>query len=308
MRQLRKVRVRQTLSKQLRERVTMRRGPLLLPGVGNALTARILEEAGFEAVYVSGAGVTNTYLGAPDVGLLSLPEIAAHVAAIRDAVEVPLVVDADTGFGNALNVQRTVRELERAGANAIQIEDQTSPKRCGHFAGKSVVDTSEMVGKIHAAVDARLDDDLILIARTDARAELGMDEACDRASAYLLAGADAVFVEAPRDTDELALIPKRVPGIHVANMVEGGLTPILPLNQLGEYGFAIVLYANTVMRAAIAAMKTAAAQLHEQGDSLGLTADIASWHDRQTLVQKDRYDELDKRYGNGETQWSTTSG
>lgn len=287
----------QTLNRRLRERVSRDGDPLLLPGAGNALTARILEETGFEAVYVSGAGVTNTYLGAPDVGLLSLPEISAHVAAMRDAVDLPLVVDADTGFGNALNVQRTVRELERAGANGIQLEDQTAPKRCGHFAGKSVVETSEMVGKIRAAVDARVDDDLLVIARTDARADLGLDEACDRASRYVEAGADAVFVEAPRSREEMAAIPERVPGIHVANMVEGGLTPILPLAQLAEYGFGIVLYANTTMRAAIAAMRAAAGELLEHGDSLGLTVDIASWEERQRLVRKDRYDELDERYG-----------
>lgn len=287
----------QTLNRRLKERVSSDGAPLLLPGAANALTARVLEEAGFEGVYVTGAGVANTYLGAPDVGLLGLSEIAGHVAAMRDAVDVPLVVDADTGFGNALNVQRTVRELERAGANGIQLEDQTSPKRCGHFAGKSVVDAGEMVGKVHAAVDARADDDLLVIARTDARAEHGLDEACDRATRYLEAGADAVFVEAPRSAEELAAIPKRVPGQHVANMVEGGLTPILPLDQLGEYGFAIVLYANTAMRAAIAAMRTAAGELYERGDSLGLTVDIASWQDRQSLVRKHRYDELDERYG-----------
>lgn len=292
--------MRQRLNQWLRERVSRRGDPLLLPGVGNALTARILEEAGFEAIYVSGAGVANTFLGAPDIGLLGLTEVAAHVAAVRDAVNVPLIVDADTGYGNALSVQRTVRQLERAGANAIQIEDQTSPKRCGHFAGKSVVATAEMVGKIHAAVDARLDDDLIVIARTDARADLGMDEACDRASAYLTAGADAVFVEAPRTVDELALLPKRVPGVHVANMVEGGLTPVLPLAQLGEYGFSIVLYANTAMRAAMAAMTEAANQLRERGDSLGLTVGIASWQERQRLVRKDVFDKLDERYGSQE--------
>lgn len=291
--------VHETLNRRLRERVGRQGDPLLLPGAPNALTARVLEEAGFEAVYVSGAGVTNTFLGAPDVGLLGLSEIAAHVAAMREAVDVPLIVDADTGFGNALNVQRTIRELERAGANAVQIEDQATPKRCGHFAGKSVIEAGEMVGKVRAAVDARTDDDLLVIARTDARAELGMAEACDRAHRYVDAGADVVFVEAPRDRDELALIPRKVPGPHVVNMVEGGLTPILPLAELGELGFAIVLYANTAMRAAIAGMKKAAADLRRQGDSLALSVDIASWDERQGLVRKDEYDERAERYGGG---------
>lgn len=289
--------VHQTLNRRLRERVGRHDDPLLLAGAPNALTARVLEEAGFEAVYVSGAGVTNTFLGAPDVGLLDLSEIARHVGAMRDAVDVPLVVDADTGFGNALNVQRTIRELERAGANAVQLEDQVTPKRCGHFAGKSVIDPGEMVGKVRAAVDARVDDDLLVIARTDARAELGMTEACDRANRYVEAGADAAFVEAPRNRDELAMIPHKVRGPQVVNMVEGGLTPILPLAELGELGFAIVLYANTAMRAAIAGMRKAAVDLRRQGDSLALSVDIASWDERQGLVRKDEYDELAERYG-----------
>lgn len=188
------------------------RDPLLLPGAPNALTARILEAVGFEAVYVSGAGVSNSFLGSPDIGLLTMPEIADHVAAIRDVVDIPIVVDADTGFGNALNVQRTVRVLERAGANAIQLEDQVTPKRCGHFDGKDVIDAAEMVGKIKAAVDARVDDQLLIVARTDARAEFGLDVACDRAARYLEAGADVIFVEAPHNREELAEIPRRVPG------------------------------------------------------------------------------------------------
>src|SRR6266851_5229752 len=245
-------------SRWLRERIQRQNDPLLLPGVPNALTARVLENVGFEAIYVSGAGVSNTFLGAPDVGLLTLSEMAVQVAAIRDAIDLPLVVDADTGFGNALNVQRTVRSLERAGANGIQIEDQVAPKRCGHFDGTSVIEASEMVGKIHAAADARDDQDLLIIARTDARAELGIEEACDRARRYLAAGADVAFVEAPRDRGEMAMIPREAPGRHLINMVEGGLTPILPLADLGKLGYAIVLYANTAMRAAIAGMQKAA--------------------------------------------------
>lgn len=280
---------------RLRARIGTGR-PVLLPGAPNALTARILEETGFEAAYLSGAGITNTFLGAPDVGLLSLPELAGHVAAVRDAVDIPLVVDADTGFGNAINVQRTIRTLERAGANAVQLEDQVAPKRCGHFSGKAVIDAGEMIGKIHAATDARQDDDLLIIARTDARAVFGMDEACDRAVRYLDAGADVAFVEAPRSREELREIPKRVPGAHMANMVEGALTPITPLEELEKYGFAVVLYANTVMRAAIAGMRTAATELHDRGDSLDLGARIASWQERQSLVRKDEFDAMNERY------------
>ena len=281
----------------LRERIARAGEPLLLPGAANALTARILEDTGFEAVYVSGAGVSNSFLGAADVGLLTLPEIAMHVSAMRDAVAIPLVVDADTGFGSALNVQRTVRTLERAGANAVQIEDQITPKRCGHFDGKSLVDAAEMIGKIHAAVDARLDDDLVVIARTDALADFGLNEACDRAQRYLEAGADVVFVEAPHDLAELTAIPKLVPGLHVANMVEGGRTPLLPLAELGALGFAIVLYANTAMRAAISGMKDVAADLFRRGDSRHASERIATWTERQRLVRQAEFDRLDEYYG-----------
>ena len=281
----------------LRSRLGRPGDPLLLPGAPNALTARLLEDAGFEAVYVSGAGVSNSFLGAPDIGLLTLSEIVAHVAAIRDAVQVPVVVDADTGFGNAINVQRTVRALERAGADAIQLEDQVMPKRCGHFDGKAVIDTAEMVGKIRAALDARADDDTLIIARTDALAEFGIDVACERANAYLAAGADVAFVEAVHTREQMAAVIREVPGLHVANMVEGGKTPILPLAELGRIGFSVVLYANTAMRAGILAMRSAVAQLRAEGDSLGLVGNIADWALRQDLVRKPLFDELDLKYG-----------
>lgn len=270
--------------------------PVLLAGAPNALTARVAEEIGFEALYLSGAGISNTYLGAPDVGLLSLSELADHVAVTRDAVGLPLVVDADTGFGNALGVQRTVRTLERAGANAIQIEDQVSPKRCGHFSGKEVISEAEMVGKLRAALDARSDENTLVVARTDARAVYGLDAACDRANTYRAAGADIIFVEAPPAVDELAEIPRRVPGPHVANMVEGGLTPILPLDRLAELGFAVALYANTAMRGAVAGMRRALHHLMEHGDTGGIGDAIISWEDRQSLVRKPLFDALDEKY------------
>ena len=188
-------------------------------------------------------------MGVPDLGLLSLTELVAHVSAMSDAVELPLLVDADTGFGNAINVRHTVRCLERAGGSAaIQIEDQISPKRCGHFAGKRVISADEMVMKIKAAVDARRDDDLMVIARTDARAALGIEEACDRMARYHEAGADILFVEAPETVAEMRYVTERVPGIHLANMVEGGLTPPVSRDQLAELGYAIGLYANAAMR------------------------------------------------------------
>jgi 2-methylisocitrate lyase-like PEP mutase family enzyme len=283
-----------THPRRLRRRLD--EGVLLLPGAPNALTARVLEQAGAEAVYVSGAGIANTFLGAPDVGLVTLTEVCSHVAAMHDAVDLPLVVDIDTGYGNAVSVQRTVRALERAGASALQLEDQAAPKRCGHFEGKTVIEAAEMVGKIHAAVDARADADLVLIARTDARAELGLSEACDRAAAYLAAGADLAFVEAVHTREDMQAVLSRVPGRHVVNLVEGGKTPLLPLSELAGMGFSVVLYANTVMRAGITAMQAAAARLLADGDSLGLQGDIASWQVRQELVRKPAFDALDEKY------------
>lgn len=281
---------------RLRE-LTGRQGrPLLLPGAPNALTARVVEQAGFDAVYVSGAGVSNTFLGMPDLGLLGMSELTAHVAAMADAVSLPLVVDADTGFGNSLNVQRTVRALERAGAAGIQIEDQVSPKKCGHFADKEIIGTAEMCGKIRAAVDARTDDDLVVIARTDARAVDGIDAACERAAAFSEAGADVLFVEAPTSREEMAHITRTVPGRHIVNMVEGGLTPLLPTHELGELGFSVVLYANTAMRGAVTGMRAVLDHLAKHGDTRNAQELMISWEDRQSLVNKPRFDELDRRY------------
>lgn len=285
-----------TRTRQLRELISRDREPLMLPGAPNALTARVVEEAGFDAVYVSGAGLTNTFLGMPDLGLLSVSELVAHVGAISDAVEIPTVVDADTGFGNALNVQRTVRMVERAGAAAIQLEDQASPKKCGHFSGKEVVSVDEMVGKVRAAVDARADDDFVVIARTDALATEGLEQAIERAGRYSEAGADVLFVEAPRDVDQMQQIVSSVPGIHMANMVEGGLTPLLPREQLGELGFSIALYANAAMRGAVAGMRQVMRHLAERGDTREAGDLLISWTDRQALVRKPEFDALEARY------------
>ena len=284
---------------RLRQRISGTGDPLLLPGAPNALTARLIEEIGFEAVYVSGAGIANTYLGAPDIGLVTLSELVDHVGAMRDAVGLPIVVDADTGFGNAINVARTVRLLERAGASAIQLEDQVSPKRCGHFEGKAVITAAEMVGKIKAATDARQDEGLVLIARTDALALHGLADACERAQRYLAAGADVAFVEAPVSVEDLHSIPARVGGPTMVNIVEGGKTPNLAFADLAQSGFRVVLYANTAMRAAMLAMRRVLTHLHEAGDSLAVSDQIVSWADRQALVRKDEFDALDQRYAAG---------
>ncbi len=282
-------------NKALRDLVR-RKKPVLLPGAANALTARVIEDLGFEAIYVTGAGVTNTFLGMPDIGLISVSELAEHVRAMRDAVALPLIVDADTGFGNAINVGRTVRLLERSGANAIQFEDQEFPKRCGHFSGKSVGPRAEMVQKIRAAVDARTDADLMIVARTDAIAVNGFDDAIERAQAYIEAGADMTFVEAPRTAEQIAEIPKRLGVPQLINIVAGGLTPMLGLDELERMGYSLVLYANAALQASLAGMQNVLGHLKAQGSLHGVEDRLATFTERQRLVQKPHFDALEKKY------------
>ena len=277
-------------------RFAERNKPLILPGAADALTARMIEELGFEAVYVTGAGVTNRHLGVPDLGLITLSELADHVEAIRNAVEIPLVVDADTGFGGPLNVRRTVQVLERRGANAIQLEDQVFPKRCGHFAGKEVIPAGEMVAKLSAALDARADDSLLIVARTDARELHGLEAALERAERYREAGADVIFVEAPQTGEELAAIGGRIPGPLLVNVVDGGVTPRLPAAELWELGFAIVLYANAALLGALAGARTVLEHLWETGSTEGVLDRMVAWDERQRLVGKPFYDALSERY------------
>jgi len=281
--------------KVLRDKLQERRG-LLVPGAANALAARIIEDLGFEAVYVSGAGITNTFWGMPDLGFVSLTEMAQHTATIREAVNVPIVVDADTGFGNALNVRHTVRVLERAGADAIQLEDQTMPKRCGHFDNKSVISTEEMVGKVKAAVDARSSRDLLIIARSDALAVEGFDATVERVQRYIEAGADVTFVEAPQDTEEIRKIPQLLSVPQVVNIVVGGKTPVVGQEELAAMRYGLVLYANVALQGAIAGMQTALKQLKATGRVDGASSAIASFTERQRLVKKPFFDELDRKY------------
>ena len=282
-----------TASARLKERLA--RGDLLvLPGAANALTARVIEDAGFDAVYLRGAGIANTFLGVPDIGLVSLSQLVEHVAAVRAAVEIPLVVDIDTGFGNAVNVVHTVRTIEAAGADAMQIEDQVFPKRCGHFAGKEVIPAKEMVEKLRAAVATRRG--ALIIARTDALAVHGLEEACDRANAYRLAGADVIFVEAPRNEAEMAAIGN-LGGLKLLNIVEGGATPALPQSRIRELGFSIALYANLPLLAAIKGMQEALSALRRDEPAESLSARLATWEERQRLVRKPWFDALEAEYG-----------
>jgi 2-methylisocitrate lyase-like PEP mutase family enzyme len=269
---------------------------VVLPGVANALAARVVADLGFPAAYVTGAGIANTFLGIPDNGLVTLTELTDHVAAIRTVFSGPLMVDADTGFGNAVNLTRTVKLLERAGADAIQIEDQVFPKRCGHFDGKAVIPAPEMVAKIKAAVDARSDADLLIVARTDAIATDGFAAAIDRAGAYREAGADIGFVEAPQSLDQIADIPRLLAWPQLINIVLGGRTPELPNEKLKQLGFAGVLYANVALQSALRGMQEALAVLRRDG-RMGEAAKLAaSFAERQRLVGKPEFDALERKY------------
>lgn len=281
--------------KQLRTLVEARRG-IIVPGAFNALSAKVIADLGFEAIYVTGAGVTNMYFGLPDQGFMGLHEIAEHTARIRDAVDVPLLVDADTGFGNALNVRHTVKVLERAGADCIQLEDQVAPKRCGHFSGKDVISTEEAVNKIKAAVDARQDPDFLIMARTDAAATLGFEAAVERAEKFAEAGADILFVEAVTKAEEVQALPKRLGKPQLMNMVIGGRTPIFNAEQLGELGYGIVLYANAALQGAVAGMQKALTVLRDEKEVQESSGLVTPFAERQRLVGKPEWDELEKRY------------
>lgn len=221
---------------------------LVAPGTYDPLMARLIAQAGFEAVEMNGAGVTYTTLAMPDLGLVTMSEMVERAYRVADACDLPVICDADTGYGNALNVIRTVREFERAGVAAIRLEDQEIPKRCGHFTGKTLISVEEMVGKLKAALDTRIDPDFLIIARTDARSVDGLDAALDRVAAYADAGADMVFVEAPQSAEEFAAIPKAVDVPVLANMIEGGRSPLLSADDLQKLGFSVALFANGLAR------------------------------------------------------------
>lgn len=262
--------------------------PLLLPGVPDAMTARIAESLGFHACYLTTAGYSNASFGVPDIGLIGLAEVVEQATRLVAATSVPIVADGDNGYGGPLSVMRAVSALERAGASAIQLEDQPIPKRCGHFDGKEVVTAEEMVEKILAARTARQDEGFVIIARTDALAPLGFEEAVRRGRLYRDAGADVVFVEAPQSDEQLRAIPREIPDVPLlVNVVEGGVTPQLPAATLAEYGYQVILYANTALRAMISATTQALGHLRDVGDTHGVVDRIASWKTRQDLVGLD---------------------
>jgi 2-methylisocitrate lyase-like PEP mutase family enzyme len=281
----------------LRTRLKMP-GLIVAPGCYDALSALLIERAGFAAAYVSGASIAYTRLGRPDIGLVSFSELADIVTAIRERVSIPLIVDMDTGFGNALNVQRSVKLLAQAGASALQLEDQVTPKRCGHLADKSLVSSGEMCGKIRAALDARPSDDVLLIARTDAIAVEGFAAAIDRAEAYLAAGADVLFIEAPQSAEQLAAIGERFRGRVplLANMVEGGKTPLRNATELETLGFSIAIFPGGTVRALAHHLTGYFASLKAHGTTEPFRDRMLDFNGINDIVGTDEMLETGKRY------------
>jgi 2-methylisocitrate lyase-like PEP mutase family enzyme len=272
-----------------------RHGYTMVPGAYDTLTARLVERAGFEAVYLTGGGYSRAS-GYPDLGLLTLSENVHFIGLTVEAVGIPVIADADTGYGNAINVIRTVREYEKSGVAAFHIEDQVSPKKCGHYEGKEMVSRAEMVGKIHAAVDTRRDPDLIIIARSDARAVEGLQAAIDRVNAYLEAGADVGFVEAPQNVEELRVVGRQVEGPALVNVFEGGKTPMVPAKELEAMGFRLGIYPSQTHRAAIRAAQKVLAALKEDGDTRRIEADLATFQEREDVVGTTRWRALEQKY------------
>ena len=282
---------RQTLKKLLQ-----RDKLLVAPGCFDGLSARLVEEAGFEAAYLSGGAVARS-MGIPDIGLVTMSEAIERAAQVVSAIKIPIIADADTGYGNAVNLVRTVREFERIGVAAIHIEDQVTPKRCGHLDGKEVVSLPEIEQKIAAALAARSDRDFCIIARTDARAVHGMDDAINRAKAFAKLGVDAIFVEAPQSEEELAEIPRRIPGIPLlANVFKGGKTPMLPAERLEKMGYRIAIYPSETQRAGIHAMRNALATLKREGTTESIDASLTTFKERDRVVGLDDWQKIEREY------------
>lgn len=277
----------------LRERIS--RGPALMaPGAYDPISALLVEQAGYEAVYLTGGGYSRAS-GFPDMGLLTMTEISHYIGRVVDTVNIPVIADLDTGYGNALNVVRSVREFERAGASAFHIEDQVYPKKCGHYEGKAIISVGEMVGKICAAVDTRRDDTLI-IARTDALAVEGFESAIERVAAYIEAGADIGFVEAPRSVEQLRDIPTLVPGAVVANIFEGGNTPFVSAAELSEWGFRLIIYPSQTQRAALKAVADTLAAMKETGSTESIADRMVSFAERELIIGTHLWYDRERRY------------
>ena len=282
---------RQTL-RQLLQRNKL----LVAPGCFDGLSARLVQQAGFEAAYLSGGAVARS-MGIPDIGLVTMSESIERAVQVVSAIRIPIIADADTGYGNAVNLWRTVREFERAGVAAIHIEDQITPKRCGHLDGKEVIALGEMTQKLQAAMAARNDPDFCIIARTDARGVNGFEDAIERGQAFAKLGVDAIFVEAPQSEEELAEIPKRIPNIPLlVNVFKGGKTPMLPVERLQQMGYRIAIYPSETQRAAIHAMRNALSTLKREGSTASIDASLTTFKERDRVVDLDGWQKIEKNY------------
>ena len=283
--------VRQTLKKLLN-----RKQLLVAPGCFDGLSARLVQEAGFEAAYLSGGAIARS-MGIPDIGLVTMSESIERAAQVVSAIQIPVIADADTGYGNAVNLVRSVREFERIGVAAIHIEDQITPKRCGHLDGKEVISRAEMEMKLKAALDTRTDPDFCIIARTDARGVHGLEDAIGRAQAFAKLGVDAIFVEAPQSESELAEIPKRLPDVPLlVNVFKGGKTPMLPMERLQQMGYRIAIYPSETQRAAIHAMRSALTTLKREGTTESIDASLTTFKERDKVVGLDDWQKIEHTY------------
>jgi 2-methylisocitrate lyase-like PEP mutase family enzyme len=283
-------------SRQVLKKLLQRDKLLVAPGCFDGLSARLVEEAGFEAAYLSGGAVARS-MGIPDIGLVTMSESIERAAQVVSAVKLPIIADADTGYGNAVNLVRTVREFERVGVAAIHIEDQITPKRCGHLDGKEVISIEEMEKKLEAALAARSDADFCIIARTDARGVHGLDDAIERARVFAKLGVDAIFVEAPQSEEELAEIPRRLPGIPLlVNVFKGGKTPMLPMERLEKMGYRIAIYPSETQRAAIHAMRTALSTLKREGTTESIDDTLTTFKERDRVVGLDDWQQIEREY------------
>jgi 2-methylisocitrate lyase-like PEP mutase family enzyme len=283
-------------ARQQLKRLLKRDRLLVAPGCFDGLSARLVEEAGFEAVYLSGGAVARS-MGIPDIGLVTMSEVIERAAQVVSAVKIPVIADADTGYGNAVNLVRTIREFERTGVAAIHIEDQITPKRCGHLDGKEVVSLAEMEKKLEAALAGRTDPDFCMIARTDARGVHGFDDAIRRGRAFAKLGVDAVFIEAPQSESELEEIPRALPGIPLlVNVFKGGKTPMLSVDRLQSLGYRIAIYPSETQRAGIHAMRQALELLKRDGTTEAMDASLTTFKERDRIVGLDDWQALESRY------------
>jgi 2-methylisocitrate lyase-like PEP mutase family enzyme len=283
-------------SRQILKKLLKRDQLLVAPGCFDGLSARLVEEAGFEAAYLSGGAVARS-MGIPDIGLVTMSESIERAAQVVAAIKIPVIADADTGYGNAVNLVRSVREFERIGVAAIHIEDQITPKRCGHLDGKEVIALGEMEMKLKAALATRTDPDFCIIARTDARGVHGFDDAIARARAFAKLGVDAIFVEAPQSESELAEIPRRLPNVPLlVNVFKGGKTPMLPMEHLQQMGYRIAIYPSETQRAAIHAMRGALATLKREGTTESIDASLTTFNERDKVVGLDDWQKIERAY------------